>query len=191
MSFFSILLAVNCSKVPSAESDIVESDKTDSLTQAKNKEIQDFWTAYRQATKNRFAGSWQEAIDGYTAALEINNLHEDAIYYLGNMHLELSEYNKAEEKFNSGGGGKVIPPGIYDLKIVEAEHAYKDGSCMSAKDPSWLKVKITLEDTQERQKSKWILVPTTPKITYNEGDSKAPLFVFFKFKEFMQVSERL
>ena len=100
LSFFAILLTVSCSKVPSAESDSTEPDKTDSLKQAKNKEIQNFWTAYRQATKNRIAGSWQEAINGYTAALEINNLHEDALYYLGNMHLELSEYNKAVESWN-------------------------------------------------------------------------------------------
>ena len=98
--FFSILLAVSCSKVPSAESDNPAPDKTDSLTQVKNKGIQNFWTAYRQATKNRFAGLWQEAIDGYTTALEINNLHEDALYYLGNMHLELGEDHQAEESWN-------------------------------------------------------------------------------------------
>lgn len=95
----SVLLAVSCSNVPPAESDGEATDKTDTLKTAKNKEIQNFWTVYRQATKNRFAGLWQEAIDGYTVALEINSSHEDALYYLGNMHLELSEYHKAEESW--------------------------------------------------------------------------------------------
>jgi tetratricopeptide (TPR) repeat protein len=96
----SMLVAVSCSRVPSDESESTTTNKTDSLTLAKNKDIKDFWSAYRQATKNRFAGLWQAAIDGYTVALEINGEHEDALYYLGNMHLELSEYNKAEESWH-------------------------------------------------------------------------------------------
>ena len=92
-------LVVSCSKIPSAESDSAVTNKTDSLTLAKNKGIQNFWTAYRQATKNRIAGSWQEAINGYTIALELNNRHQDALYYLGNMHLELNDYDKAEESW--------------------------------------------------------------------------------------------
>lgn len=95
-----MLLAVGCAKVPSAETDSITTNKTDTLSLAKNREIKNFWTVYRQATKNRIAGLWQEAIMGYTLALEINNQHEDALYYLGNMHLELSEYNKAEESWH-------------------------------------------------------------------------------------------
>lgn len=95
-----MLLAVGCGKVPSAETDSISANKTDTLSLAKNREIKNFWTLYRQATKNRFTGLWQKAIDGYTLALEINNQHKDALYYLGNMHLELSEYNKAEESWH-------------------------------------------------------------------------------------------
>jgi tetratricopeptide (TPR) repeat protein len=97
LGVFAILVAVSCTKVPSADNETTVIDNTDSLALAKNKDIQNFWTLYRQATKNRFAGLWQEAIDGYTMALKINNQHKDAIYYLANMHLELSEYQKAEE----------------------------------------------------------------------------------------------
>jgi tetratricopeptide (TPR) repeat protein len=97
LGVFAILVAVSCTKVPSADNETTVINNTDSLALAKNKDIQNFWTLYRQATKNRFAGLWQEAIDGYTMALKINNQHKDAIYYLANMHLELSEYQKAEE----------------------------------------------------------------------------------------------
>ena len=95
--FFSLLVALSCTKVPSADTENPSTNKTDSLTLIKNRDIQTFWTTYRQATKDRFDGLWQEAINGYIAALEINNTHEDALYYLGNMYLELSEYPKAEE----------------------------------------------------------------------------------------------
>jgi tetratricopeptide (TPR) repeat protein len=97
LGVFAILVAVSCTKVPSADNETTVINNTDSLALAKKKDIQIFWTLYRQATKNRFAGLWQEAIDGYTMALKINNQHKDAIYYLANMHLELSEYQKAEE----------------------------------------------------------------------------------------------
>lgn len=93
----SMLVAVSCSKAPSDESESTTTKKTDSLTLAKNKDIKNFWSVYREATKNRIAGLWHAAIDGYTMALEINGEHEDALYYLGNMYLELSEYQKAEE----------------------------------------------------------------------------------------------
>jgi tetratricopeptide (TPR) repeat protein len=96
----SMLVAVSCSRVPSDESESTTTSKTDSMTLVKNKDIKNFWGVYRQATKNRIAGLWQAAIDGYTMALEINGEHEDALYYLGNMYLELSEYQKAEESWH-------------------------------------------------------------------------------------------
>ena len=96
----SMLVAVSCSKVPSDESESTTTNKTDSLILAKNKDIKNFWGVYRQATKNRFAGLWQAAIDGYTVALEINGEHRDALYYIGNMYLELGEYQKAEESWH-------------------------------------------------------------------------------------------
>lgn len=63
--------------------------------------ILSFWEFYRQATKSRIAGDWNSAIDSYRKALEINPDHEDALYYLGNMHLELKEFIKAEKAWKN------------------------------------------------------------------------------------------
>ena len=95
-----LLLTIACSSGPSSESQREPDKKVDSLSVATKKSIKDFWTFYRQATKDRIAGSWQEAVDGYAKALELNNAHEDARYYLANMYLELEDFNKAEENWN-------------------------------------------------------------------------------------------
>ena len=95
-----LLLTIACSSGPSSESQREPDKQVDSLSVAKKKTIKDFWTFYRQATKDRIAGSWQEAVDGYAKALELNNDHEDARYYLANMYLELEDFNKAEENWN-------------------------------------------------------------------------------------------
>lgn len=63
--------------------------------------ILSFWEFYRQATKSRIAGDWNSAIDSYRKALEINPDHEDALYNLGNMHLELKEFLKAEKAWKN------------------------------------------------------------------------------------------
>lgn len=83
---------------------------------------------------------------------------------------------------NKGGG---FAPGTYDVEITGAEfHPNKDtGSIYSAKDPTWLNVKITLSNGG-KDKQVWVMVPTT-KITFNEGNSKAPSFMFQKFRQFM------
>ena len=57
--------------------------------------IREFWTIYRGATGDRMAGRIGAARDGYRQALELNPLHEDALYYLGNMELELGHYDEA------------------------------------------------------------------------------------------------
>lgn len=96
----SLLFVVGCLKQSPTENERNDTHKSNSLTIAKKKEIQDFWTHYRQATKKRIAGSWQEAANGYSDALELNANHEDARYYLANMYLELNELDKAEENWN-------------------------------------------------------------------------------------------
>jgi tetratricopeptide (TPR) repeat protein len=57
--------------------------------------IAEFWQVYRLATEHRVAGRIGEALDAYSRALELNLRHEDALYYLGNMHLELGHYQAA------------------------------------------------------------------------------------------------
>jgi tetratricopeptide (TPR) repeat protein len=56
-----------------------------------------FWELYRAATEHRVAGRTREAASGYESALELKDDHEDALYYLGNMYIELGEQASAEE----------------------------------------------------------------------------------------------
>lgn len=97
---FVVLVVVSCSNVPPTELDSSTTNVTDSLTLSKNKGIKNFWIVYRKATKNRVERLWQNAIEDYISALELNSTHKDALYYLGNMYLELSEYNMAQESWN-------------------------------------------------------------------------------------------
>ena len=57
--------------------------------------IREFWEAYRTATRHRMAGAFDAARDAYRQALEINPRHEDALYYMGGMELELGRYAEA------------------------------------------------------------------------------------------------
>jgi tetratricopeptide (TPR) repeat protein len=58
--------------------------------------IREFWEIYRGATGDRVAGKIGAARDAYRRALELNPGHEDALYYLGNMELELGHYDEAQ-----------------------------------------------------------------------------------------------
>ena len=57
--------------------------------------VREFWETYRAATGHRAAGRIDAARDAYRRALELNPRHEDALYYLGNMALELGGYDEA------------------------------------------------------------------------------------------------
>ncbi|MEE9167085.1 MAG: tetratricopeptide repeat protein [Candidatus Neomarinimicrobiota bacterium] len=64
---------------------------------AEKEKIRSFWEIYRKATENRISGKPGEAAGEYQRALALNDKHEDALYYLGNMHMELGEYENAKE----------------------------------------------------------------------------------------------
>ncbi len=81
---------------PSAENDTSEKPQKDL---ADKKQIRDFWQYYRQATQYRIAGDWQNAASDYKKALQINDRHEDALYYLGNMHFVTGKYHEAEKNW--------------------------------------------------------------------------------------------
>lgn len=55
-----------------------------------------FWIEFRTASSARVAGNLVEARNGYQRALASNPTHEDALYSLGNVSLELGEYANAE-----------------------------------------------------------------------------------------------
>lgn len=63
---------------------------------AQEARIRGFWGVYRQATEYRVAGDTRRAAEAYARALELDPRHEDALYYLGNMYMELGRYREAE-----------------------------------------------------------------------------------------------
>jgi tetratricopeptide (TPR) repeat protein len=58
--------------------------------------IRQFWEEYRTATEYRIDGHLERAMEKYQAALKLNEHHEDALYYLGNMHLKLNQLEEAK-----------------------------------------------------------------------------------------------
>ncbi|HEV2671768.1 MAG TPA: FG-GAP-like repeat-containing protein [Gemmatimonadales bacterium] len=58
--------------------------------------VLEFWTLYRAATTARVDGRNAAARDAYRNALALNPRHEDVLYYLGNMELELGNFRDAE-----------------------------------------------------------------------------------------------
>lgn len=69
---------------------------TDPYSISEKERIQNFWQAYRQATQLRLAGQLDAAAEKYRQALQLNGQHEDALYYLGNVYLELGEIERAQ-----------------------------------------------------------------------------------------------
>lgn len=59
--------------------------------------VRDFWLAYREATRLRLAGDFEPAYELYKQALDLNESHEDALYYLGNVAVELERWSEAEQ----------------------------------------------------------------------------------------------
>lgn len=55
-----------------------------------------FWERFRTATAYRTAGQLPQAAAAYTEALALDSMHEDALYYLGNMEMEMGRYAEAE-----------------------------------------------------------------------------------------------
>ncbi len=61
--------------------------------------VQMFWRLYREATLHRVARRNQAAADSYALALEINPDHEDVLYYLGGLRLELGDFEGAAREW--------------------------------------------------------------------------------------------
>lgn len=68
---------------------------------ADKQRIHRFWEAYRQATEHRIAGRLHEAANEYQRAVELNNKHEDALYYLGNVYFQLGDLRAAEQTWKN------------------------------------------------------------------------------------------
>lgn len=57
--------------------------------------VQAFWLLYREATDHRVARRKELAAASYEQALKINPNHEDVLYYLGGLRLELGDFQGA------------------------------------------------------------------------------------------------
>ncbi|HEX9754979.1 MAG TPA: FG-GAP-like repeat-containing protein [Gemmatimonadales bacterium] len=75
---------------------VVEGDRPDSVATERDR-IREFWQLYRAAAEHRVAGRTAAAAAAYAQALERDPDHEDALYYLGNMRLELGDFAAAEQ----------------------------------------------------------------------------------------------
>lgn len=69
---------------------------TERYSISEKEKIREFWQHYRQGTQLRLAGKTHLAAEEYRQALQLNDQHEDALYYLGNMYLELDEFDRAK-----------------------------------------------------------------------------------------------
>ncbi|MFQ5568752.1 MAG: tetratricopeptide repeat protein [Rhodothermales bacterium] len=70
---------------------------SDTLTSARKENVRRFWATYRRATDHRMDGRMEAAADAYREALTLNEAHEDALYYLGNVLLELGHFENARQ----------------------------------------------------------------------------------------------
>jgi len=78
----------------------IKGNESDRSHETDGKEsIKKFWDHFRNATRFRTSGKWQKAATEYREALKIQPDHEDALFYLGNMYLEMGDYPHAEENW--------------------------------------------------------------------------------------------
>ena len=71
------------------------------LSEKEKQKVILFWEVYRKATRLRIAGKVEEARDAYHRALGLNPRHEDALYYYGNMSLELNAIAAAKQAWET------------------------------------------------------------------------------------------
>lgn len=64
---------------------------------AEQERMRSFWEHYRAATRHRIAGRAAEAAAQYARSLELDDAHEDALYYLGNVQMERGLVAEAEQ----------------------------------------------------------------------------------------------
>lgn len=66
------------------------------VSSSEKKRIRQFWQHLREATNDRIAGRLEEAAEEYERALQIDNQHEDCLYYFGGVSRQLGRLRAAE-----------------------------------------------------------------------------------------------
>lgn len=73
----------------------VDGGASQAFSGARKAQIARFWDAYRRASDLRQSGNLEAAAGAYRAALQLDNRHEDTLYYLGNTLFDLGRYDDA------------------------------------------------------------------------------------------------
>jgi tetratricopeptide (TPR) repeat protein len=90
----------------------------------------EFWALYREATTLRAAGDCGGAVVAYQKALALRPDHEDALYYLGNCHLERRRYAEALQAYrrlaavNPAGSSRGYMQGALIFASLDPEAPY-------------------------------------------------------------------
>lgn len=92
--FAALFVFITLNKKNPAATSIKED--SNAYTALEKENLNKFWAYYREATDYRMDDQWEQAAENYLHALDYNERHEDALYYLGNMYLELNRYKEAE-----------------------------------------------------------------------------------------------
>lgn len=87
--------------------------------------IAQFWEAYSRASAWRRSGALDSAVVAYRNALEINDRHEDALYYLGNALFALGRYDEALDTFRR----------LIDINPLSARAHFQTGAILSCAEP--------------------------------------------------------
>jgi hypothetical protein len=97
----------------------------------------------------------------------------------------LSEEEFLQEAAKSKNKGKFLNVGVHVVEITDAgfHNTKATGDMWLAKDPTWFLTKLTLT-AAEKSKDLYLCVPTS-KIEFGGPDSKNPLGLFLKFRQFM------
>lgn len=75
------------------------SDNGSSTKFVRSDSIQKFWTYYNRATEYRLHGIVDSSIIAYQEALKMNQNHEDALYYIGNMYMNVDKFDLAQNSW--------------------------------------------------------------------------------------------
>ncbi len=99
ISFLTLFIIV--SQLKKRSTSVIFEHQNSGKTIVEKEKIQQFWQLYRQATQYRLSGKMTAAAEAYGKALRFNEKHEDALYYLGNVYLELDAFENAEKSWQS------------------------------------------------------------------------------------------
>ena len=66
---------------------------------AKSDSTQTFWAYYNRATQHRMDNESDSAVIAYQEALKLNPDHKDALYYIGNMYMNVGHVDKAQKSW--------------------------------------------------------------------------------------------